>query len=92
MIERYGIKVVRKLINKYLIKNFKSCNTKPHDTKYPLDKVKNYKFSKLASLKRSPKMLNECYIATYLSTYIQTQSTINYQEMANHRCKLKKEI
>ena len=57
-----GIKVVRKLINK---RNKNKSNTKVIKIK-PLDKVKNYKFSKLAS-KRLPNAVNAVKLIGNLS-------------------------
>ncbi len=57
-----GIKVVKKLINK---RNKNKSNTKVIKIK-PLDKVKNYKFSKLAS-KRLPNALNAVKLVGNLS-------------------------
>ena len=57
-----GIKVVKKLINK---RNKNKSNTKVIKIK-PLDKVKNYKFSKLAS-KRLPNAVNAVKLIGNLS-------------------------
>ena len=57
-----GIKIVKKLINK---RNKNKPNTKVIKIK-PLDKVKNYKFSKLAS-KRLPNALNAVKLVGNLS-------------------------